>query len=159
MSVTKSRAPMSPRTAPEATRTPMPAWLREHLHATGKLGRDAITRRAKTGFCDTCWSIVIRGLDAPIAALPVTVDPQPLSPLGEVLALAAGRRSYDLTWRGDRYELDHRDHWGIRTRPAGAINHVVADHQCGHLLPEIARTEKCPTPPRGINRIPDEPPF
>lgn len=135
------------------TRTDIPTHIRRHLEATGVLARDGISRRAKTTFCADCHRPVVRGLDADVAALVAVVDPAPLTPVGEVLALAAGRRTYDLTWRGARYELDPREPGHIRTRPASRKYHVTADHQCGNSLPAF--------PPEFMPaEIPaDQPPF
>lgn len=130
-------------------RTAMPDHIRAHLHATGVLTPDGISRRAKTTFCASCRAVVIRGLDSHIAATVATADPAALTPLGEVLALATGRRTYDLTWTGGRYEIDHRNEWHIRGRPPGTQFHVIADHKCGQPLPAL------PAIPARVNKETD----
>lgn len=96
------------------------------------------SRAAGTYACPGCRAVILRGLDADVAALTVTVDPAPLTLLGEVLALARGRTTYDLTRRGGRYELDPRNPSHIKKRPASEF-HVAPEHKCGNPLPAKPR--------------------
>lgn len=128
-----------------------PTIRREVQRAT----RTGATRAAATHACPQCNAVVLRGLDADVAALPVVTDPHPLTVTGEVLALAGGRVTYDLTWRSGRYELDPRNSGHIKRRPAGTQFHVVAGHQCGRQLPPGAHGRV--TPAR--YSVPDEPQF
>lgn len=125
------------------TSTPMPAWLREHLIQTGKIDRDAITRRAKARYCPTCQQLTLVGLSADRAALATRCDPTPLSPLGEALAQVVDRSTFALFKSGDRLELHARDSFGIAGSPAGSPRaarfDVLAEHQCG--APALPSTE------------------
>lgn len=95
------------------------------------MGRNTTSRR-----CRQCKAAVLVGLDGDLCAFPTTADPTPLSPLGEALALLAGRATLHLraTPDGGRY-LDRRDRWQIQGEPAGTANRlfpfdVVAAHVC-----------------------------
>jgi hypothetical protein len=131
----------------------IPAWLQAHLTATGAFNGDGVSRRARAGLCRSCGRVVLRGLDADAAAMAVAVDPEPLNALGEFLALSVGRVTFDLTWRL-RYELDPRDAWHIRTRPAAVRGKsaVVVQHSCADVMPAEGHTvveqesedEQCP---------------
>lgn len=134
------------------------AWLQTHLETIGRANTDGISRRARTTFCRTCGQPTIRGLDDDKAALPATCDPQPLGPAAEALALITGCRSYELAWRGDHYELDHRDRYRITGKPAGTGIHAVAEHKCGQPLPAIDPPPDIPTR-TFAEEAPDEPPF
>ena len=94
----------------------------------------------------------MRGLDADTAALAVTVDPNPLSAIGEILALTSGRGTYSLTWRIGRYELDYRDQWNIAHRHPDEL-HVVGEHRCGIPLPTRGEVKK------PAERVSEECPF
>lgn len=73
----------------------------------------------------------MRGLDAERCAGDVSVDPHPLSALGELQALLDGVKTYELHWRG-RYEIDYRDDFSIAGRTPGSLHNVdvVAAHRC-----------------------------
>jgi hypothetical protein len=73
------------------------------------------------------------GLDADVVAGEAKTDPAPLSPFGEVVARTAGILTYNLRWKGDRYELDFRDSFEISAHPPGDRPNVdvVAEHECG----------------------------
>jgi hypothetical protein len=119
----------------------IPTWLQTHLEATGAWNTDGISRATRASYCRSCGRVVLRGLDADRAALTVTADPEPLNPLGEFLAVSSGRRTFDLSWRG-RYELDFRDAWYIRARPARlhGKSAVVVEHSCGDVMPHEGQT-------------------
>jgi len=79
-------------------------------------------------------------MDGDLAALTVTADPYPLNIAGEVAALRAGRRTYQL-FRG---ALDPRDRWNIPGHPPTADLTVLAEHRCRDLIP--AGWRRPPTP-------------
>ena len=111
----------------------IPAWLQTHLETTGAWNGDGVSRAARPARCRSCGRVVLRGLDADRAALPVSADPQPLNQLGEVLTLTTGRHTYDLEWRNGRYELNPRRAAHITNSPPNSSpdKSVVAEHQCG----------------------------
>lgn len=111
----------------------IPRWLQTHLETIGAANPDGIGRTARITRCRSCHQPVIAGLDADRAAGPATVDPTPLSTLGEALALATGRTTYTLRTQ-PRLQLDHRYAIAIRHNPADHLTNnrdVVADHTCG----------------------------
>ena len=120
----------------------IPAWLQTILEAKGAWNVDGLSRAARAGYCRRCGRVVFRGLDADRAALSVTADPEPLNVLGEFLALSAGRRTFDLQWRGGRYELNIREPEHIQADPARPRGKscVVVEHRCGDVMPEEGRT-------------------
>ncbi len=71
-----------------------------------------------------CGAQVLRGLDNDRCALTATVDPTPIGPARELVALASGRTTYDLVGR----ELFRRDRAHI---VAAAVRYpIVLDHEC-----------------------------
>lgn len=125
-----------------------------HLIRTGVLGPDGITRRVKADTC-SCGAKVLVGLDAHRCGLVACVDPKPLTPAAEALALLCGRYTVALASDRGRLVLNARDHWHIAARPAGTLD-VFASHVCGTrpawptaprvLTPATAATiaEECP---------------
>jgi hypothetical protein len=90
-----------------------------------------------------CGQHVLIGLDGDRAALTAIVDPYALSPLGEVQALTASRRTYRLRTG----MLDPRDRWNIPGHPPGHDLTVLAAHDCtgipdGWRQPPAPRTPK-----------------
>jgi hypothetical protein len=76
-----------------------------------------------------------------MCAKAVVVDPTPLAPLGEALALIEGRRSYQLLRHNQGLALWVRDHWQIAGSPASDETIVLTDHRCGGAkLPEVEIT-------------------
>lgn len=92
----------------------------------------------------SCGMPVLTGLDADRAALTVTVDPYPLTPLGEVQALRAHRPTYLLTAR----QLDRRDRWNIPGRPPTHARTVLATHDCTGIPDTWRLPPPPPAPPR-----------
>lgn len=88
-----------------------------------------------------CGAHVLVGLDADRCALTARVEPYPLTALGEVEALRAGRWTYRLL----RGALDRRDRWNIPGHPPTPEVPVLAAHVCGQPLPA---TWLAPPPPR-----------
>lgn len=116
--------------------TPRTFDLRAHLETSGHVSEHGTSRAASRRICRDCGQPVVRALDADLLAFEVTVDPTPVNPVGELLALAAGRRTYDGIHVGGRLELEPR-------RPAHITQHrypVFTDHHCGAPLPAAAPT-------------------
>ncbi len=116
-------------------------WLRDHLIATGHLTETGLTRQAKLRPC-TCKNLVLAGLDSDTCALEITCDPEPLSPLGEAIALLEHRRTLDLRRSGRGWILDWRDRHAITAAPAASQTRrdVVREHRCGSPPPADALT-------------------
>jgi hypothetical protein len=100
-------------------------------------------RKASLRQC-SCRQTVLQGLDSHVAALLATVDVYPLSDLGEVEALRAGRRTYVLQWK----ELDKRDRWNTPGRPASTST-VLVEHVCGEEVPPSWRRPINPPEKKG----------
>lgn len=132
----------------------LPGWLVRHLETIGAIGNDRVFRTARPAQCRHCsWSILV-GLDNDRCALPAHVDPWPLAPIGEALALLSGRTTYALHVGPGLCELQRRDSWQIRGAPAGTRYDVLAAHVCaGVHLPQA------PTVNRLSEPLPTEPPF
>jgi hypothetical protein len=94
---------------------------------------DPISRSAKGYRCPKCHAFCMRGLDDEICAGLAVVDSRPLSAAGELWALLEGRATYDLAWRGSRYEIDFRYVDNVKGYPPGsrASVDVVCEHRCG----------------------------
>lgn len=140
----------------------LPDWLVRRLEAAGVIdSATGATRSARTAKCPVCQARVMRGLDADFGSMSADCDPEPLAPLGEALALMAGRRTYVLRWRGNRYELDQRDQFSIRGAPAGskAGQDVLAGHVCGGPELPTTRTRLVDQLWSTHAALPEEPPF
>lgn len=115
-----------------------PDWLRAHLESRGLWDSDGYSRATKARRC-RCHEYVLAGLDSDRCALPVAVDPDPLSRLGEAVALLAERPTYSLRILSGRLELDHRNHFEIRGEVVrDNLRHdVLVRHTCG--LPSLGQ--------------------
>lgn len=93
-----------------------------------------------------CGTPILVGLDNDRAALVARVDEQPLTALGEVYALTAGRRTYRL----HHGALDRRDRWNIPDHPPSHGTPVHAEHWCADPLPAEWCLPPLPTPAPAI---------
>lgn len=115
---------------------PLPDWLVDQISM--KTGAPPGTGRLVRRRCVTCRHLVLVGLDGPVAAVMVAVDPEPITTAeDEEWARAAGRRSYALRRRGTSLRLQRRDQWMRARTPAGSQDVdgasgylVVAEHAC-----------------------------
>jgi hypothetical protein len=109
------------------------------------------TWRATILTCPRCDALVLRGRDGHATIRVATVDPQPISQVGEAVALIQGRTTYNLyTAEGSRLELYRRTDFhirGERHRP------VVADHVCGAAPLDPADLPP-PAPPKPQSFVP-----
>jgi hypothetical protein len=132
----------------------LPRWLKD------RIGEPTRGRGCRATKCLVCKSDVLAGFDDDFAARAVVVDPMPLSPLGEALALIENRRSYELGRYGAGLALSLRDHWQIAGRPASDETIVLTDHRCG--APSLPAVE-IPKVAAGSGKkglaYDDEPPF
>lgn len=124
-------------------------WLIEQLIRSGTLTETGLSRRARPRPCARCHTWTVCGLDADTLALEAHCDPQPLTPLGEVIALATGRRTLELVRTRGRLELEQRwaDH--IESRLAGNTPgaDVLATHRCGQPIAASYSTTSVHAPP------------
>lgn len=123
--------------APTRHTEPARPQVVDALIRTGRLTETGLSRRARPRPCARCGIWTIAGLDADRLALEAHCDPTPLTALGEVVALAAGRRTLELVRTRGRLELEQRwaDH--IADQPAGTTRgDVLATHQCHQPIPD-----------------------
>jgi len=78
----------------------------------------------------TCGAHVITALDRHRAAIPITLEPYPINPLGEAAALQDGRHSYQARDYGQGRRRAHH----IRQQPAGQVT-VLITHKCHQPIP------------------------
>jgi hypothetical protein len=113
----------------------LPRYVKAKLEAAGAAdfsgkGPPAIARAMRID-CPGCGRTVVRGLLPMPTPWPVDVDSRALSRESEVLALLANRRTYNLCWRQDRYELAARTEWDLHLSVPPPRQDIVAAHICG----------------------------
>lgn len=120
-----------PSTGGSTTSTKPANWLLEHLVATGHLTESGLGRRARIRAC-RCGQLILAGLDDDVCALEAYADPEPLTPLGEMLARIEGRCTWTVRHQLGGWILDIRSHLEIAAKPAGSQPRadVVREHQC-----------------------------
>lgn len=129
----------------------LPDWLVRHLQTIGAMGNDRIGRRAHPSRCVKCRRLVLTGLDNDRCAWVAIVDPLPLAPMGEVLALLSGRRTYTLHVGVGVCELQARDQWQIAGSPAGVRYDVYPAHVCEWVhLPQAPSVHRLPLSPPAL---------
>lgn len=99
-----------------------------------------------------CGQLILVALDHPRCALTIYTDPWPISAYGEVQALQAGRRTYEITHYGVRL----RTAWHITGRPPNDYRTVLVHHNCELIVPE---DWKQPPPPKPSRSDTEEVPF
>jgi hypothetical protein len=87
--------------------------------------------------CPDCRAQVLTGPDSDFAAITVRLDPTPLSPLGEALALTLGRGAWRIAANAGRLLIDRRSPWAVAGDPAGTLLRadVLTAHTCGNPWP------------------------
>lgn len=132
-----------------------PDWLVRRLVGQGLMdGETGATRRARAVACERCGRAVFRGLDAEWGSRSRDADPVPLSGLGEVQAIMAGRKTLELSGTV-RLELNFRDRWRIGSRPAGGDKYdVLVEHRCEDKTQFDAAPRKAETKKAAISDIP-----
>lgn len=98
--------------------------------------------RPRLAHCDRCK---LQILSATYDALPVILDPQPLSMIGELDALASRNR----TWLIAAGTLWKRTAWAIKTSPRGFGGTVHRTHQCHRGHPRGALVKPPESPLKG----------
>lgn len=115
----------------------LPNWMREMLIAKGALTETGLSRKAKILTHRPCGIPCLAGLDAPNCALETWCDLTELSTTGEAQALLQGRRTLQLRTDGT---LNYRDHWNIKSTPAGNRHRIFATHSCNNPAPDTWAT-------------------
>lgn len=138
------------------------SWLWDHLVRSGYVSEGGSTRRARLKTCPAgCKAWVLAGLTGITGAVDARVDPEPLSQLGEAVALLEGRGTVSLHHEGGRFVLDLRGASEIKYGPAGTQERedVLRQHRCrtpppeGALVAASTFVKKTPQP------VGDQPPF
>lgn len=136
----------------------MPTWLKAQLVLAGRWNTDGVSRTARGRLCKTCRSEVYVGLDADLCAGAVTVDPRPLTALGEAVARMSGVTTYRVSYSAGRMTIDYRDQWSIRGEHPEAPDRtydVVADHTCdGPTWPSTTSALPQPIRRQEFDRVP-----
>ena len=120
----------------------IPDWLLKQIQTNTGLELDRkFGKNARTGRCNKCGLIVLRGLDDPDCGMAATVDPTTLTVLGEVWAVVDGRKTYRLYGTtvftmGLWYRMPfNRVHSPVGDKDQSGIVKVVAEHRCGYPIP------------------------
>ena len=120
--------------------------IRAMLEAQG-LMVDRMTRRVSARTCRECHAPILAAIAGDVAGIPAYVDPVPLSPLGEALAVLCGRYTCSLRPAARGLRLDLRDSYHITEAAGSGRYDVVAQHRCGAApLPEALSKLPAPTP-------------
>ena len=156
----RGRAPRRMHTLSRKASKP-PAHVLDAMGERQGIDYRTASRRVRRARCPTCGRLVLRGLDADVAAGDVMVDPTPLTAIGEWVITLRGGVTYSLsTITSDRQELDDRDQWRRLVHPStdsGVV--VVPGHECRprRLLPQCLNTTRMSTtlpPAPGDDAIP-----
>lgn len=101
---------------------------------SGRVGEWAVPgnagRTARPRNCESCGRYVLRGLDREYGGLNTDCDPEPLTPLGEVMALLAGMRTFESKWFAGQHTISYRDRYAIASHIAGDEIDVLIAHDC-----------------------------
>lgn len=134
----------------------IPRHVQTMLLDTGVMDTDRVTARPRTRRCPDCRATVVAALadDGPQApGIRATVDPAPLTPLGELQATLLHRATFLLAGGG----MAWRSPTCITRLPAGTDPRrtVHAEHDCGAVLDHTVQ------PPRYSVAAtdPDNPPY
>lgn len=143
-----------------AVKKPIPTWVAEQIAVKTGLDKTTLSRASRRTRCPRCQDATYEGLDAERCAVKVVVDRQPISALGEALALLAGMKTFERHSQAGRLVLDFRSPDYIESRPAGTTsrNDVHAAHVCGHQWPPAARAPTA-LPDYSLQANPTDPPF
>lgn len=109
------------------------------LVGKGVIDRDRVTARPTTRHCKTCRRVVLVALadDGPdVVGIRATLDPRPLTPLGELQALMAGLATYAHTGGG----IIWRDPASIK-RSDATVRNVHHAHACNSPPVEYRATQ------------------
>lgn len=126
---TPRRDDSAPAVSARTEREEFMGWL-GGLEAAGLVMR----RKATRGRCPSCRALVLRGLDADLAAMPAIVDPTPLDLRAWEACRLTGRALYVLKNDGDRWVLNDLDPYAFPgSKRKGTL--IVPEHVCGGRLP------------------------
>jgi hypothetical protein len=132
-------------------KTPVPEWA-----VPG-----SAHRAARPTNCESCGRYVLRGLNRDKGGIAVDCDPEPLSPLGEALALLAGFITYESQWFGGQHTISWRDRYAIASHQAGDGIDALIGHHCDRpeLAGDFPRMRSVHSYRSVTAPLPDEPPF
>ena len=106
----------------------MPDWLQTQLVNDGTMTADFITRKAKPRRCKKCHAQTLAAIDD--LGLESHLDPKPTTSGGELLALLAGRATFEVIGT----QVVSRDSHRVTAHPADQRG-VFAAHSCNSPLP------------------------
>jgi hypothetical protein len=117
-------------------------------------------RTARPVNCEECGRYVLRGLTRDKGGISVDCDPEPLSPLGEVMALLAGNRTYESQWFAGQHTISWRDKYAIAAHIAGDQIDVLIRHDCQRSpLYDFPRMRSVQSVRTVTEELPIDPPF
>lgn len=103
-----------------------PAWIEAKLIADHDMTPQRVTGKPRQRTCPVCKQHVVVALIAHTGTV-AAVDQAPTTTVGELLALAAGRRTYLVT---GFYGIEYRFNFDIAYLPADKARDVRAEHAC-----------------------------
>lgn len=117
-------------------------------------------RTARPTNCEECGQYVLRGLTRDKGGIAVDCEPEPLSPLGEVMALLSGLITYESVWLWGTHTINWRDRYAIASHSAGDGIDVLIAHDCKRSrLQDFPRMRSVQSVRTVTAPLPDEPPF
>ena len=130
--------------------TTIQPWLFRQLVEQGVVDERGVSDKPRPRRCPSCRAAtLVAWQDGKLD--PVAVDPLDLTPLGELQAVCAGRRTF-AHWGGANGQLDLREARHITRWPAGNRSQAVRpEHRCAAPTPD-----HIPAPTRADH---DQPPF
>lgn len=139
----------------------MQQWIEQHLIDQGVISASGIGRRVVLRRCRACSVWTFQGLDADTMAGEAVTELYPLDALGEATALFGGLKTYNLTYRGDHYELDWRNPIEVQgNAPGSQVGvDVVHEHKCGVHIRTAQGTNIRKRMSKSRSECFEEPPF
>lgn len=133
-------------------------WLRKHLETQGHIDPDTgATETARLTRCPRCRRPTWIALEP--HGLARRLDTDPLTPLGEALAILNGRTTCGLYRQANTLRIEPRTLDRIRGHPAATPNtDVLLEHKCTQPPLNLPTTETALKWP-AANTPPTDPPF
>lgn len=128
----------------------MDTWLQRHLIDTGAITeRNRLTRTPRPRTCPICRRRLLASQDM---GREIWCDPDPISALGEVAAIATGRATY--TRAAGELSLRHPTRITYRSADDEPVH---AQHVCGQ--PQPPPNPRYATPARATDHTTEPPPY
>lgn len=132
--------------------TKTPAWVEAKLIADHDMTPQRVTGKPRQRTCPTCTQHVVVALIAHTGTV-AAVDLAPTTTVGELVAIAAGRRTFLVT---SFYGIERRFDFDIAYLTADKARDVHVEHSCHS--PPLPIHPEYRTPIRSLNKT-NTPPF